>query len=197
MPPFQSIFRQVVGSGRIASVKNSVYTDLADPLRDQLGFVFPQARYRYSTGIEVNIFHQRIFSLDCVHEHRQGLVDCRVIVTAAACQMRDLYCHIRSLRQNLLQENTGFLCSVWPMVVNVRVQMYRDCHPALISGAEHLQHFSYMFRIVEIDIRVAKVQLEASPQVRVFRAACNLIERIRPQRIYTAKRKQPISTIAR
>jgi len=41
VPSFQSIFRQVICGGRIASLKNSVYTDLANPLDNQAGFVLP------------------------------------------------------------------------------------------------------------------------------------------------------------
>src|SRR5690242_2491638 len=52
-----------------------------------------------------------------------------------------------------------------------------------------------MFRIVDIDIRVAEVQLESSAQVWVFRATCDLFDCIRPKRIYTAKPKQPIRVL--
>src|SRR5690242_15548575 len=52
-----------------------------------------------------------------------------------------------------------------------------------------------MFRIVDIDIRVAEVELESSAQVWVFRAACDLFDCIRPERIYTAKPEQPIRVV--
>ncbi len=78
------------------------------------------------------------------------------------------------------------------MMIYVRVHVYGDRHVMLIRGAEHLAHPGEMFRIVDIDIRVAEVQLESSAQVWVFHAACDLFECIGPERIYATKPKQPI-----
>jgi hypothetical protein len=80
--------------------------------------------------------------------------------------MRDLYSYIRSLRQKLLQKNARSFAPR-PMMINIRVHVYRDCHPMLIRTSEHPAQLSELFRTVDIDIRVAKVQLELSP-VRRF-----------------------------
>jgi hypothetical protein len=40
-------------SGRIASVKNPLYSDLAHSSDDQISFVLPHARYRYAADFKV------------------------------------------------------------------------------------------------------------------------------------------------
>ena len=99
VPSFQRVLRQVVGGRGVASVKEPVGPDLANALYEEVGFVLPRARYGYPTDIEVYIFHSRIFSLDCFHKYRKSGVGCRVVVASTPRKMRDLYDHIRSLRE--------------------------------------------------------------------------------------------------
>src|SRR6266568_7662051 len=164
MPLLQGALRGIIGTRGIASVKKPVCPDLANALYDQVGFVLPHARYGYPTHIEIHIFHSRIFSFYCFHKYRKSGISCRVVVASAAGKMRDLYNDVRSLREKLFQKDEGLLCSVWPMVIYVRVQVHHNRHVMLIGGTEDPSQAREMIRIVNIHIRVAEVQLQSSAQ---------------------------------
>src|SRR3954453_11235809 len=69
VPSSQRVLRPVVARRGVAPVKQPVRPDLANAGYEQVSFVLPHARYGYSTDIEINISHSRIFSLDCFHEY--------------------------------------------------------------------------------------------------------------------------------
>src|SRR5690348_5393828 len=95
----------------------------------------------------------------CNGPTRESASDCRIIVASAASKVRDLYRHIGSLRQNLFQKDAGFLGPIRPMMIYVGMHVYYDCHAMCIGGAENSAHLRYMIRIIDVNIRVAKMQL--------------------------------------
>jgi len=60
--------------------------------------------------------------------------------------MRDLYCHVRSLREKFFQKDLGFLRSVRPMMIDVCMHVYDDGHVVLIGSSEYLAHFGDVVR---------------------------------------------------
>src|SRR4051794_30276075 len=78
------------------------------------------------------------------------------------------------------------------MVIYVRVHVHNNCHVMLIGGTEDSPHTREMIRSVNIHIRVAKVQLQPSAQVWIFRATCNFFECIWFEWVDTAKPEQPL-----
>jgi hypothetical protein len=187
MPSLQSLPGQVTRSGCIASVQKSLCANLANPFDNQGRFVLPHAGDCYTADIKVHILHAWILSLDCFYKYRQSFVDCRVIIAAAPGKMCDLNSHIRSLGEELFQENASFLCPIRAMVIDVRMHVNCNCHAVPIGRAKHLTHPGEVFRIINIHVRITEVQLESSAQVRILRAACDLLYCIGPQRIDAAK----------
>ena len=119
-------------------------------------------------------------------------VGCRVIVASAPGKMRDLYYHVRSLREQLFQKDEGLLGSVWPMMIYVRVHVHHNRHMMLIGGTEYPSHAREMIRIVNIHIRVPEVQLQSGAQVWIFRATCDLFECIWSEWVDAAKPEQSL-----
>jgi hypothetical protein len=163
MPSFQNLLWQVAGNGSVASVKNPPYSDLAHPLNDQIGFVLPHARYRYSAGVKVDVLHPRVAFLDRLHKDRKGLISCWIIVASTSSEMRDLYGYVRSLGQKLFQKDASFSCPVRTVVVYVRMHVNCDCHAILIGHVEYAAQSGKVFRIIDIHVGVAEVELESSP----------------------------------
>ena len=73
--------------------------------------------------------------------------------------MSDLHRHVWRIRQNLRQEKVCLSRAIGPAVINIRVQVDSDGHPMTVSCRKNLLERTHMFRIIQIDVRVAKVEL--------------------------------------
>ena len=65
-------------------------------------------------------------------------------------------------------------------------------HPVLVGVAEQTAQALDMRGIMVVDAGVCKMQFEATAQIRIFRAACQLIERVLLQWIDAAEAHQTI-----
>jgi len=76
--------------------------------------------------------------------------------------MRYLYRDTRSCRKNFAQEDRCFGCSVRSMTGNRRPQVNNDCHTVGVRSLENATHLGHLARIVEIYVRIPKVELQAT-----------------------------------
>jgi hypothetical protein len=66
------------------------------------------------------------------------------------------------------------------MMGNIRVHVDNDCHAMPVGCLEDFAKHRHVGRIVEIDVRVSKVQLYTCSEVRGFGTSLDLSYGIRP-----------------
>jgi hypothetical protein len=74
--------------------------------------------------------------------------------------------------------------------------MYGDGHAMLIGQPENALHLCKVLRIGDVHVGAAEMKFQSSSQMLVLRAACDLFQCVRLQRVHTAEANQPAGYFA-
>src|SRR2546422_908624 len=102
---------EVAAAGRIGSVEDAIEAELSKTRGDQLGAGGGDVETNDGRDVKIEMSHARIVVRDRRDENTQRLIR-GVVVTARSSQMRDLTGNVGSGRQDLVQENPGFIATV-------------------------------------------------------------------------------------
>jgi protein-disulfide isomerase-like protein with CxxC motif len=104
--------------------------------------------------------------------------------------VRHLHRHVGRARQDLVEEGLRFGRAVRPLVADARAHVHDNRHAFAVGGGEHLGQAFHMRRLIELQVRIPEMELDAVLQARRARAALDFVERIVLQRRDAAKRDQ-------
>lgn len=134
--------------------------------------------------------------LDRLGENAHHLIGCRIVVARpAAGQMGHLDDDVRSERKQLLEKHPSLRSPLGPLFRERRPEVDDDGHVVLVCLLEDSLEPFDVHRIIQLDVRVREVQLDATTETGVFRATLELGERILPEGIEAAKGVKPFRVL--
>ncbi len=101
--------------------------------------------------------------------------------------MSDLYGDVGRGGEELVEEDARFLCSVGALPRDRRAHVDDDGHVMFVGGLEDTAQLCDVLRIIEIDVGVSEVHLEAGTQDGVAGAAGDLFESVVLERVDAAE----------
>src|SRR5215471_17339400 len=106
---------QTATSRAVRTEEDALNADLTDSLHDPIRLVSPLAKACDTRDIKIDVRHPRIPTRDCIDKHRQCLISRWFVVSAPACQMRELDGNVGSCRQEFVQESSRRLHAIGPL----------------------------------------------------------------------------------
>src|SRR5262245_2726569 len=171
-------WRQSAASRSVRTEKDTLNTDLANPLHNPVRLVSPLAVTGNTRDVKINVPYSRISVRDCFDKHRQRLISGRLVVSAGARQVCDLYGYVGGRRQEFIQERLRLLPPVWPLFRDRRPHVNDNGHASVVGRAKHTTQSLYVFSIVQINIRIAKMQFETCTEKRIGGASIQFGESV-------------------
>ena len=191
-PPCLGVSRRARGCVR--TVQHSLHPDLSNAHRNLAQNIRRHGGSHDDRRVEPHVLHALIIPGDRIREY----AECRVserIVSSRSGEVCNLYWHVGSGGQHLVKENARFGSTVLPLLIQGCVHMNHDRHVKTVRGLEDPSHLRNVVGIVEIDVRVAEVQLQPEVQLRILAAARQFFQRVRLERVETAERAQPVRVL--
>lgn len=106
--------------------------------------------------------------------------------------MRDLDCDIGRERQQPFDKDPCLVGTVRAVERYRSPCMNNDRHSVGVCRTKDGLQLIEVIRVLELDVRVAEMQLYPAAQPRIFGTAGDLVERLVLERVKSAKRDQPL-----
>ena len=126
---------------------------------------------------------------ECLGEDRERLI-VDWVISARSGEMSDLNDDMRRKGHEMREEDTRLALALRTVVIDIGVKMHHDGHAVRISGLEHGSQLLHLVWIVQIDVGVTEVELQANLKDGILRTAFDLLDGIVSERVDSAEGEQ-------